>query len=430
MLFGRLLSLKGWVGYFQALLDLGLKKTRERVGAVVLALEPEQERSLPTGLDNIPQDSISTIYQKVNSNDQLVGLLAGFWDRPGPARFGWFLEATASVLDTGGRALVFFPQAQVVGMGLEERFRELRQKGAVMTRLKEPPRIEPRDQGLGLSFFDPLALARVRVTVDRLIWDPPLTVPAEAIRLAELMGLAKGPEGWPRPDNVLFPAPRTSRVGILTLGGPSRLQEPFLEQELDLLADHLGTILHPQESSPSAVSLSSQRGFCAECLTCLRICPVKAVAWENGPVALEEACLGCGLCASLCPRSIIRPISATEKELAAHLSEVATSPLVLACERIRAEGLEKLADLVRLPCAGRVSEELLLKLIAAGRKRIVVAGCHPGNCRSLSGTDQARDVATRVEGFLKSQGQKPGQVRFVTLAPHQQQRLEAVLERT
>lgn len=425
---GRLLNLSGSTGFFEALLEVGSKKIKERVGAMVLALEPEPSEVLPAELAELPQELLSTIDQKDFSGDGRVGMLGGFWDRPGPARFGRFLKAAAAVLESGGRAFLFFPQALVAGEGLEERFRELRREGAVVTRLEVPPLMKPQGSGIRLGFFDPLALLPVAMTVDRLVWDQPLALPAEVVRLAGLMGLATGPEGWPRPDNVLFPAPLTSRAGVFALGGPSRPGEPNPEQELEILADLLKAVVGLGKEPFPAVRLSSQRGFCAECLTCLRICPVKAVIWQGGPVVLEAACLGCGQCAASCPRSIIRPLGEAEEELAACLTATTPNPLVLACDRIRLEDLTGPADLVRLPCLGRVSEEMLLKLIAAGRRRVVVAGCHPGNCRSLTGTEQARRAAARVGAFLEAAGLDPGLVRFVSLAPHQVGRLEAALE--
>ena len=48
---------------------------------------------------------------------------------------------------------------------------------------------------------------------------------------------------------------------------------------------------------------------CTGCGVCVEVCPVGAIALENGKARLDEAaCTGCGACVDVCPEGAIQPV--------------------------------------------------------------------------------------------------------------------------
>jgi len=74
---------------------------------------------------------------------------------------------------------------------------------------------------------------------------------------------------------------------------------------------------------------------CTQCLTCVDTCPVKALALQEGAVALDpERCWGCGACGEACPEGAIGPAVANLRELLAEaasvvLGQLSEKPLLL-----------------------------------------------------------------------------------------------------
>ena len=398
------------------------------LGAVVLALEEEvEETSAPADGAALSLDQVG---QEQDWSGSRAALLSGFWSQAGPGSFGRVLALGLEILEKGGTPFLFAPQAKVAGPGLEADYRRLREQGGLVTRIESLPRMENEGQKVRLTFADPILDQEATLAVDKVIWDPPLVAPSWLKELEPVLGLDNGPDGRPNPDNVLFPAPLTCRAGVFSLsgGGGSEPMDP--DQELLLLTEHLHRLFNPQGGMRLASRTAAEKNNCALCLTCLRTCPVQAISWDRGPVVMEAACLTCGQCASACPAAIIRPIWPEEAALKEFLAQPGQGDLVLACGRVDEDilaGLPPEVKAVRISCAGRIGLELLFRVLSLGYRKVVVAACHPGNCRSLSGSERARKVVGLAKEELKELGIDPGIVSHVPLAPHQGRRLYGAL---
>jgi coenzyme F420-reducing hydrogenase delta subunit len=162
-----------------------------------------------------------------------------------------------------------------------------------------------------------------------------------------------------------------------------------------------------------------------------------SVSFANG------ACYECGICAAACPREAIRHGSLSKEQLHAATC-VAAAPLlgrapvvVLACRQGAVQaadgagrlGLELPAEavIVDVPCAGRVSEGVILEALIAGAAGVVVLGCHPHNCRSLHGSDAAHHRSDRVRSSIEALGMAAERVQFHGVAANEPERLAHVL---
>ncbi len=68
--------------------------------------------------------------------------------------------------------------------------------------------------------------------------------------------------------------------------------------------------------------------------------------------------------------------------------------------------------IVRVPCSGRVSANMILDALRSGADGVLVSGCHPGDCHYISGNLYARRRFAVLERFLEFIGIEPGRINF------------------
>ncbi len=68
--------------------------------------------------------------------------------------------------------------------------------------------------------------------------------------------------------------------------------------------------------------------------------------------------------------------------------------------------------IIRLPCSGRVSANMILDALRSGADGVLVSGCHPGDCHYISGNLFARRRFALLNNLLEFIGIEPGRVNF------------------
>ncbi|RJX31822.1 MAG: hydrogenase iron-sulfur subunit [Desulfurivibrio sp.] len=68
--------------------------------------------------------------------------------------------------------------------------------------------------------------------------------------------------------------------------------------------------------------------------------------------------------------------------------------------------------IVRVPCSGRVSENMIMSALKSGADGILVSGCHPGDCHYISGNLFARRRFALLSSLLDFVGIEPGRISF------------------
>jgi coenzyme F420-reducing hydrogenase delta subunit len=71
---------------------------------------------------------------------------------------------------------------------------------------------------------------------------------------------------------------------------------------------------------------------------------------------------------------------------------------------------------VRVPCAGKVDVDYILKAFETGADGVMVLGCHEDNCRSLRGNTYASWRVEAAQRMLADVGLEPERVAFANLA--------------
>ena len=85
--------------------------------------------------------------------------------------------------------------------------------------------------------------------------------------------------------------------------------------------------------------------------------------------------------------------------------------------------------LLDVPCAGLISDNLILETLVLGARGVLVLGCHHDNCRSLWGSDMAGKRIDRLHRLLEAIDVERDRVQIHTLAANESHRLAHLLER-
>jgi coenzyme F420-reducing hydrogenase delta subunit/MinD superfamily P-loop ATPase len=169
--------------------------------------------------------------------------------------------------------------------------------------------------------------------------------------------------------------------------------------------------------------------LCTGCGACVGICPYGAIRADskNGDVLFVARvdpvlCQGCGACAVGCPSRAIEisrfanpeMISQIETALATAFQDGNPCILGFRCNWCSYEDDDLPFDricyssqnieVIRVPCVGRVDPLHVLWAFLNGADGVFLGGCPPGDCRYVSGSDQAETRFARLQGLLDASG--------------------------
>ncbi|MBI5524689.1 MAG: hydrogenase iron-sulfur subunit [Desulfarculus sp.] len=438
----ELTNLTGAGGSFTAWLKGPQGTARQRFGAVALAPGGAyRAEPAPPGLAPDLSRPLSACQPASLASAQgwrQVAILAGV-GQPATAQGFARALATAYALQAqpGVQVTLLFREALVAAPQGERLYRQARQAGVLMARLGDG---EPRlaDQGRTLVWQDQVLAEDLELAPDVVFLCEETGAPWPGFLDNNLL--------WPArsrllPEHARLDGGRTARAGFYVLGalrgtpaGEDRLAEAAAA--VHDLHDLLGGGAAPL---PAVRTLT-----CARCLTCVRVCP------HGVPEHVEDhiqpapaACLACGICAAECPAHAIAPPGWSTAELMEGLAcGLAAAPapamVLMACGQSAMPAFAELsrsghvwpAGLLVLPlkCAGRVGLELILRVLSLGAEGVLVAGCHEGMCRSVTGNLRARLATGQAAGTLSDLGLGPEAVSFLHMANNQPQALAKAVE--
>ncbi len=165
-------------------------------------------------------------------------------------------------------------------------------------------------------------------------------------------------------------------------------------------------LLLGKDSLPAAeMEIRINQEKCGLCRLCVELCPFNAITISADTLRIDTLkCQGCGACIAICPTSALEAaVIQDEIEAAIHaLSMGSSSPriLVFCCEScgypaVDNAGIRRLeydasVMVVRLPCAGCVDADFVIKALNQGFDGVLVVGCHETACRFFDGIKKAR----------------------------------------
>jgi len=152
---------------------------------------------------------------------------------------------------------------------------------------------------------------------------------------------------------------------------------------------------------------------CAQCLTCMRVCPHGAPSIKMGGFIYfdPEACHACGACSALCPAQAISLEGFSEEEMSRRIDHALAgggldTTLVFACgctpnlPEIPGSDVRTLT----VTCLLRLSEQRILEALKMGASRVVFAGCVEATCRFPHARVLVDRLSNSVRGRLTQLG--------------------------
>ena len=180
--------------------------------------------------------------------------------------------------------------------------------------------------------------------------------------------------------------------------------------------------------------------LCANCLTCLRVCPYGVPVIDNeGVIAIrKDQCQACGLCMGICPAVAIEFRSDYIEKAASQIEDAVKaaveskegkeSLLVLSCaygDYSMSDFMESYVQkqnpgvaVVRFPCISKIDTLHILKAFEAGIDAVLVAGCNEEETESCPFHDSGfwgEKRASRAGVVLKELGIAPERVIYKSL---------------
>lgn len=438
----RLVSAAGAPGDFTIRLATSDGDLEKKIGAIVVA----------TNFSNKPlygeyglslSDSVLTLSQleyllsgsdREQLSNKTIAFMVGFAQEGNSLVMERILSNVLAVESIGGcTTYVFAGNLKVASDGLERAYLESRDKGATYFKLQTMPTISP--DGKSIFFIDPVLRKKMELSPDVIVIEEEILADEMNTLLAEILRIDVGPCGFLQIDNIhRFPV-QSNREGIFVIGGTRDVQNiPTALMDVEnavLEINHLlkdGKIVVPKNKAVLDI------GKCTFCITCYRVCPHGAIYWDNTnkPVISPVACQGCGICASECPMDAIQIGDYSDAEIMDKIKSngsAATDDLrivAFCCQNSAYEAglmadafqMETPANLqvIKVPCAGKVDLDYIMKAFVEGADGVLVMACHPGNCKSEKGNTYAEWRVVDAHRMMEETGLEKERLGFVTLA--------------
>jgi heterodisulfide reductase subunit A len=428
---GRILSVDGIAGRFFVRYEQERRPKTLTCSAIIAAPEPDH-RTVPVQ-GPLAEAMTLTAFSRTPA-EQLAQHSAILLDYAGPeykktARLA--LAAALNARTAGRQVTVIMNKMLVHGATGQQLYDQARKAGIRFLRYNAPEDIEIRKTGTGFSLtLNEATLPGTPVTLNcgQLVI-PASPVPGPGIETAaRLLKQEKDGEGFLQSPNVRHRLTKSPRKGIYFAGAAhDDVDDADLAAELESI---MAELIFPGPAQDAGVEINED--YCAQCLTCLRICPHQAIFLNENdrPEIVPDACFGCHLCVVNCPALAIESASCAPDRITEQAEN--GQVVILACQRSAAlaAGPLTLPDpfrLISVPCASRTGVSLMLKLLLGGVKKIIVAGCHTGNCRSMNGTASAQK---EVRHLLNLPGIPADKVTWHSVAANETQTFARIISGT
>ncbi len=333
---------------------------------------------------------------------------------------------------------IFTRNLKVAGNGIESLYHQTKDAGTLFIKFTttSPEIVQTQTGDVQVSYQDEITGQLFQLQPDLTVVDETIKPNDTLTSLGATLGLKQDSNGFLQTDNVHRLNVLTNRKGIFTMG-PSRSIMSSGAQRLEArnaaaaVVKLLNEDLNRDEDNKAAIDTS----VCVKCLTCLRLCPYKAIELNPQPIVTPEACEGCSICVAECPALAIQMMGMTvadmmdrfQSEIQDAASESFEPQLACFCCSRSAARAKELAEalsfnlpaglrIAEVPCAGAISLNHILSTLRQNVDAIIVLTCHPDNCHSEVGQQMVNHRIARIQQLLPQIGLDPERLMIRSLA--------------
>lgn len=451
----------GFAGDFKLQLKDERRMLTETVTSIVVAQDHSHRPNYtPYGLVPGPRVmDISTLETRLSQPDDghffhaaaCIVFLCGWHDDSHPAVASRMLEGCFELQHRHGANTYFMTgNLKVAVNGAETKVQESKRSGTVFLKFStDYPTIVPlADNRFGITYMDELTRSPFELKADWIVVDETLEPAHNLTALARILRIDWDGLGFAQADNVRRMSNMTNRRGIFVAGGGRGILSAA-EQMADADQVCLEVLAFLQgQSAETLPKVTIQRGRCARCLTCHRLCPHVAIDIGAHISIVNEACQSCGICMASCPARAINmeglQIGATIKrrmqtaQSMVHTPQKSPQIMVFGCARSAGQAFALIRQMghllpvgvqfVEVPCGGSIAGRDLLTAFESGADGVMLCPCHTDNCQSQIGSRVARKRAVSVQDLLASAGLDNQRLRVLPVAANMGAELASMIE--
>jgi len=329
---------QGGAGDFTVRIRKGGKESSRSFGAIIFATGYRTEI--------LPQDFEVEPGGNIISQQKLVQMLqAPKKSERRPETIGFALDfsdencrlPTLSTLNNallvkeklGSEVYVFCKNLKVDSEGAEKLYQEARDRGVVFLKFEKPPQIYGENGQVKVEAKDVLLGEEVTLLCDLLVAEEK-TLPSEGTEsLSSMLNLEIDSRGFYQAENIhLYPV-ASERKGIYFVGNcRGDLDLARASTDVSSAVMNIYEFLSPEGAIVEVEKVKADPQKCRACLTCIRICPHKAIQLvrvdsEKWVAKIYDlACDRCGICAAICPAKAIKFEGYSDEQILAEVEAI------------------------------------------------------------------------------------------------------------
>lgn len=187
-------------------------------------------------------------------------------------------------------------------------------------------RVKQKAEKLQLTCVDDAGKRR-RIVVDMAVLYPPLIPSRGSDRIADMLMVSRGRDGFFSEACAVRDPVSTSVEGVFVAGcaeWPKDIQGS-ISQGAASAARVLASLVPGRKMELNPMTATLNREACSQCLMCKAVCPFGAVLRDSdtGEMTISPAlCRGCGICVAACPAGALQAKHFSHEQLTAEIEEV------------------------------------------------------------------------------------------------------------
>lgn len=439
----QLLEVSGTSEKFTIVFDSADERRSIQADALAVATGAKHVQQRIEGLDDEIQMvmGLNEFEKDMNSHpDDLPNRIVFLLDH---LREEWKDNARRSIImasnlaEQGKEIFILMKKVLVNGLNGQRIYDNARKQGVKFLRISgsKPPSFTRTGRSIDIMMNETtLGNIPVSLQCDLLVVPKAIQPSEKNSELGNILSIEQDKESFLQSANTRYRVISSPRRRIFFMGScHDEIDDDDLRDEISELNSYLGQIRKGDSDINKGVAWIDER-LCVRCLTCFRTCPHGAIILRDQfqPKIIPEACFECGQCISFCPASAITQEKVQENTF----SEISPTKgtVVFLCQRSAALAekearklnldLTENARIIPVNCAGSVSIDTVLAPLLEGVEKVVIAGCHKGNCRSGYGGILA---AKQLQRVAKDTGMNESQLSYKSIAANEPFKLNRIL---
>ena len=334
---------------------------------------------------------------------------------------------------------VFHNGIRTSGNRQERMFLEARKQGVIF--VNAFPEI---GEGHILSFSDPILGQEKLIEKSFELVTLAVGLVPTAQEMSRALGVPLGKRGFIKEDNQLSPtATPTNGIYIAgAVGAPADIKQCI--EQAGSASMQVAKHFQKDYAELSPVIARVDLDKCTGCGKCVKQCLFGAIRVEDKVASITQAlCRGCGNCENACEFDAISIANYTEEQMKAQLREALREPedkiIVFACNWCSYAGADFAGTsrlqygantrIIKTMCSCRVSVDLITHAFALGAPKVIVSGCHPGDCHYLENNMFTKKRVTRLKEKLERKGLNPDRLMLEWVSAAEGQRFAEMIHR-